>query len=153
MIAELALALAGFGGVAAAFGGSNRSYAPAEITRLQSLFSHAFVALLISSLAITLPSFGLESESAYLWSSRVGALIQIPLSGNFVIRAYRLAADPTASTSWSVFGLIVGFLVAIPLLFCASLVLGSSLGFLLAALFVQILFGLWAFTRVLTRRN
>jgi hypothetical protein len=153
LIAELALALAGFGGVAAAFGGSNRSYAPAEIVRLQALFSHAFLALLVSSLTISLFSFGMGPASVYWWSSAAGALGEIPVAGYIIFRAYRLAADPTASTSWSVLGLITSFNILISLLLVASIVMGGSQGFLVSSLFVQLLFGLWAFTRVLTHQN
>ena len=139
--------------MAAAFGGRDRSYSPAEIVRLQSLFSHAFLALLLSSLAISLFSFGMGSGSVYWWSSAVGALGEIPLTVYIIIRAYRLAADPTASTSWSVFALIAGFTIPIPLLLVASIVMRGSQGFLVSSLFVQLLFGLWAFTRVLTHQN
>ena len=92
LIAELALALAGFGGVAAAFGGRDRSYAPVEISRLRVLFSHAFLALSTSLFAIGL-LFSRSVEIACLWASIAGVLSQTPTSAYFIHRVYGHTAN------------------------------------------------------------
>jgi hypothetical protein len=153
LIAELSISLAGFGGVAAAFGGSNRVYAPAEASRLKALFSHAFLAFTASLLAISLGSFGFDARSCYLWANVFALIGQIPATGFFVVSAYRFAADPDAMTTWPVFFLIAGMTIPAALLLAGGVILGGSLGFLVSGLSVQLTFGLWAFTRVLTHRN
>lgn len=152
LIAELALALSGFAGVATAFGGRDRSYLPIEMARLQSLFVHSFMALAISLLAISLLSFELDPKTGYFWSSCVGALGQAPTAGYFVRRAYGFASDPTASTGWWGFWLTACGTILSALLFGTSVALGGSPGVLISALSVQLLFGLWVFMRLLVHR-
>jgi len=153
LIAELALGLAGFAGVAAAFGGRDRIYAPVEITRLRSLFVHASLALAVSLFAISLIAFDLDPSTSCYWPSAFGALGQALAAGYFISRAYGFAADPNATTRWWAFGATAGFTGLSLLLFVASLAMGGHPGPLVSALSVQLLFGLWVFTRVLIHRN
>lgn len=153
LIAELALALAGFAGVAAAFGGRDRSYAPVEVSRLQSLFAHAFLALALSLIAISLLSFDLGSKSSCFWASVTGAVGQALVAGYFIPRAYRYASDPSASPGWWGFGVSTGSMGLSLALLSTSVASGGSMGLLVSALSVQLLFGLWVFTRLLIYRN
>ncbi len=152
LIAELALALAGFGGVAAAFGGRDRSYAPVEITRLRVLFSHAFLALSTSLFAIGL-LFATTTEAACRWASVVGVLSQTPTSAYFLRLVYKHTANQDTTPGWRGFLFSLGAMVAIPLLFGASIAWGGSSPLLVFALSMQLLYGVWIFMRLLIHRN
>jgi len=101
LIAKLSLALAGFGGVAAAFGGRDRSYAPVEMTRLRILFSRAFLALSTSLFAIGL-LFAPTTEMACRWASVTGMLSETPTSAYFLRLVYQHTAnrDTTPGLAW-----------------------------------------------------
>ncbi len=124
LIAELALALAGFGGVAAAFGGRDRSYAPVEMTRIRVLFSHAFLALSTSLLAIGL-LFTTTTEAACRWASVAGLLSQTPTSAYLLRLVYRHTANQDTTPGWHGFLFSLASMVAIPLLFGASIASGG----------------------------
>jgi hypothetical protein len=152
LIAELALALAGFGGVAAAFGGRDRSYAPVEISRLRVLFSHAFLALSTSLFAIGL-LFATTTETACRFASVAGLLTQTPTSAYFLRLVYRHTANQETTPGWWGFVFSFAVLIAIPLLFGASISWGGSSVLLVFALSTQLLYGLWIFMRLLIHRN
>jgi hypothetical protein len=152
LIAELALALAGFGGVAAAFGGRDRSYAPVEKDRLRVLFSHAFLALATSLFAIGL-LFETTIETACLWASVVGVLTQTPTSAYFLRLIYKHTANQETTPGWRGFFFSLAAMVAIPLLFGASVATGGRSTPLVFALSTQVLYGLWIFMRLLIHRN
>jgi hypothetical protein len=152
LTAEVAIGLAGFAGVATAFGGRDRAYEKIEIARLRSLFSHAFLALAISLLVISLRSFGLDETDSYFWSSSLGALIQAPLTCYFSVFVWRFAIEPTASTSWGGVAITICSTSACFLLLSAIAIQGGSLGLLVSGLSTQLLFGLWVFTRLLIHR-
>ena len=152
LIAELALALAGFGGVAAAFGGRDRSYAPVEISRLRVLFSHAFLALAISLFAIGL-LYATTAETACRIASVAGVLSQTPTSAYFLRLVYRHTANQETTPGWVGFIFSLAAMVAIPLLFATSIALGGSSEYLIFALSTQVLYGLWIFMRLLIHRN
>jgi hypothetical protein len=152
LIAELALALAGFGGVVAAFGGRDRSYAPVEITRLRVLFSHAFLALSISLFAIGL-LYATTAETAFRWASVAGVLSQTPTSAYFLRLVYRHTANQETTPGWRGFIFSLAAMVAIPLLFATSIASGGSSALLVFALSTQLLYGLWIFMRLLIHRN
>ena len=153
LIAELALGLAGFSGVAAAFGGRDRSYAPVEADRLRSLFAHALLTLAICLLAISLLSFELDLKRSIFWSSAAGALGQLVANGFFIPRAFRYASDPSATPGWWGFGVSSSSMMLSLVLLGTSAASGGSIGLLVSALSLQLLFGLWVFTRLLIYRN
>ena len=152
LIAELSLALAGFAGVAAAFGGRDRSYAPVEISRLRVLFSHAFLALSTSLFAIGL-LFATTAETACRWASVVGVLSQTPTSAYFLGLVYKHTANQDTTPGWLGFVFSLAAMVAIPLLFGTSVALGGDSALLVFALSTQLLYGLWIFMRLLIHRN
>jgi hypothetical protein len=125
LIAELALALAGFAGVAAAFGGRDRSYAPVELTRLRVLFSHAFLALSTSLFAIGL-LFATTTETACRWASVAGMLSQTPTSAYFLRLVYKHTANQDTTPGWRGFVFSLAAIIAIPLLFGTSIASGAA---------------------------
>jgi hypothetical protein len=152
LIAELSLGLAGFAGVAAAFGGRDRSYAPVEISRLRVLFTHAFLALATSLFAIGL-LFATNTETACLWASVAGVLSQTPTSAYFVHVVYKHTANKETTPGWRAFFFSATAMLAMPLLFATSIAMGGSSALLIFALSTQLLYGLWIFMRLLIHRN
>jgi hypothetical protein len=52
LFAELSLALAGFTGVAASFGGRDRDFRPIEVSRIAGVFSFAGISLIDAPLVV-----------------------------------------------------------------------------------------------------
>jgi hypothetical protein len=78
---------------------------------------------------------------------------EVPAAVYFSRRAYEYLADPQATTGWLAFlGTAVPAWLAAAF-FAAGLIAGGSIGFLVAGLSFQLMFGLWLFTRILTQRN
>ena len=153
LVAELALGLAGFAGVAAAFGGKDRSYAPVEIFRLMSLFIVAFLALALSLVTISLLALGFAHSDAYRFASIAGAITQGPAAAFFIYRVFVALRDPDSVTGpGAVAATVFGSSLSLGL-FVASALSPETPGFLALALSVQLLFGLWLFTRILLHRN
>ena len=78
---------------------------------------------------------------------------EAPAAVYFSSRAYRYMRDPETTTGWLAF-----LLTAVPAWLAAGLMFsaltsGGSMGLLVAGLSVQLMFGLWLFTRILTQRN
>jgi hypothetical protein len=153
LIAELALGLAGFTGVAGTFGGRDRDYSPADQARIESIFMLTGSVLAGSLASLTLLSAGFPNAASYGWASLIaGAICFRPLY-IALTRGVSLAKDPEMSTS--------------SLIVIASLVIIlSSLGFnignfllwknawpLLAASSLQLAWALFLFARILTQRN
>jgi hypothetical protein len=123
-----------------------------EIARLRSLFAHAFLVLGISLLAIALLSDGVDLTTSVFWSSVAGALGQTPTMAYFVRLAYTFALDREATTGWWGFTVVVTSTNLSLLLYLASILQGGRLALLVGALAVQLLFGLWVFTRLMVHR-
>ena len=87
------MGLAGFAGVAAAFGGRDRSYNPVERLRLGALFGIAAIPLGGSLLAISLMSAGLTAQFSYLCVSSVGLLSFIEENYGVSIREVALVGS------------------------------------------------------------
>jgi hypothetical protein len=120
---------------------------------MRALFAHAALVLAGSMLGTSLLWFGLPLDAACFWASALGLLGEVPAAFYFSRRAHSYFVDPEASTGWS--GLLA---TAVPTwlaaaFFAAGLLGGGSMGFLVAGLSFQLLFGLWLFTRILTQRN
>ena len=147
------MAVVGFAGVAAAFGGRERAYLPIEKDRLRGLFAFSFTALATSLLAISLPSFAVAAESAPFWSSVVGAALWIPTAGYFVHVAARNLSDPESSTDSGAFFIVVIGGAVPAVLHSVSIGSGGHSGLLALALSAQVLFAVWVFMRVLIHRT
>ena len=98
LLAELALALAGFTGVAGAFGGRDRSYSSGDLIRIESIFLSAGSVLLGTLCALTLCGAGFSDAAAYEWSSLVAASMLSPFFYRLTPRAIKLARDTAATT-------------------------------------------------------
>jgi hypothetical protein len=153
LLAELALALAGFTGVAGAFGGRDRSYSSGDLIRMESIFLSAGSVLLGTLCALTLCGAGFSDAVAYEWSSLVAASMLSPFFFRLTPRAIKLAADTAATTSSSVVAL-----GSVQTLASVSILVGNFIAWgaawpLLTASTLQIAWGLFLFARIMTHRN
>ena len=149
---ELALALAGFAGIAATFGGKNRTYDPAEKERLIGLFVISASTIAISVLTIALFSAGLIAATVYFWASCFALLTQIRMVLLFS-KVIRFISDPSASTTLKVTVFLFTPIVTSWVLFIGNVIVWQQEWPLIVALTLQLLGGLFLFLRLLTTRN
>ena len=152
LLSELALGLAGFGGVAAAFGGRERAFQATELIRLRAVFFGGGV-VLGGALAIeTLLAIEPLAGSAIRVAGTLSLLAQLLTAATNLRSAYRVASDPDSSSErWALHLSSAYTLVAI-ILYIVCIVTGQPWAFIGAST-IQLLFSLWMFTRILTRPN
>ncbi len=153
LIAELALALAGFSGVASAFGGRDRSYQPVERQRLVSLFAAAGIALAGAASVDTMASAGLPSQQVFTIASALVFILTAVTLLPYLRKGMRFVRDPNSSTTPWVLAVSFGIILAVLALSAANVALGGRAWPLIGGLYLLLLYGLWMFTRILTLRN
>lgn len=153
LIAELSIGLAGFSGVAAAFGGRERVFQPVERIRLTAVFVQAG-SVFASCLAIyAVAAAGFSQASQFQVAGSIGVVVQVWMLAVPVIQAVRAAQDSSSTASPGIVALSA-LLIAISLgLHGFCVFQGGSPGPLVGALSIQLLLGFWQFTRLLTRPN
>jgi hypothetical protein len=152
-LAELALGLAGFTGVAGAFAGRERAYSEADRARLLSIFLCSGSVLAGSLGAWTLTAAGWSEATAFRWSSLAAASVLVFSFVKVFPQVVALARDPHASTS--TFIALVGTLLfaASICFYAANFILWGEAWPLLAGSSVLLGWGLFLFARILTHRN
>ena len=153
LFAELSLGLAGFAGVAAAFGGRQRSHGPGDENRLFGLFVSAGVTLAGCMAILTLIATDMSPHHIFLLVSAVLFAINGVVMLMRVPNNYRLAHASDASIEPWAAHLASFHFSALLLLYGGNLWLGGRAWPLIAGFSLQLLFGLWLFTRLLTRSN
>jgi hypothetical protein len=151
LLAELGLGLAGFAGVAAAFGGRARAYDKVDLNRLMVLFVCAGSVVAGSLAVITLAALGFERATIFLTVSSIIALIVGAAALPLFRTGYRNTRErPDAAPP---FALIIAaiYLVAFESLLVLNVLEGGKGGLLLAAFVLTLIYGLWIFVRLLTR--
>ncbi len=148
----MALALGGFTGVAAAFGGRDRAFTLAERTRLLAIFVAAGAVLAGSLCVLVAPSTGATEGFTYAAASLLGAAVLLPYF-RVIPRAYSLALDPAVTTSFGVLGVAASQLAVCVALLGGNLVWWREPWPLLIAFSIQLLWGLYLFARILGQRN
>ncbi len=88
-----------------------------------------------------------------MWVSSTGLLAFITVGIVFLPRSFRFVADADASTEPWAAALATGFVAGNLLLFTGNLFLGGKAWPLISAFSAQLLYSLWMFFRILTRRN
>ena len=152
LIAELAIALAGFAGVAAAFAGRERAFEPTERIRLLALFLNSGTILTGCGGVFILTLAGASPDVTF----RVAGLAPSFLFGIpgvvWGIRAYQAARDPgSTSELWALHLNSVYVFVVVSC--CAGTALTGPAYLLATAFWIQLVYSLWMFWRLLTRRN
>ena len=153
LIAELSIGLAGFSGVAAAFGGRERAYRPTERIRLTAVFVEAGGTLAGCLAIYATAAAGLAPASQYQAAGSLCAAIQAWMLAGPVVRGFREARSEESTASVGAVGLSAGLIVVSLALYGVSVLGGGLAGPLVSGMAVQLLLGLWMFTRLLTRPN
>jgi hypothetical protein len=152
LLAELAMALAGFSGVAAAFSGRDRSYQSTEFIRLLSLFFSSGVVFAGSGAVYVLLLSGFPSDLVFRIVSLFATLAYGSFGIPWTIRAYRAAREPgSTSENWALH-LTSVYLILVVALMGSNVFLGQPY-LLLGAFWILLTYGLWMFSRLLTRAN
>lgn len=153
LYAELALALAGFAGVASAFAGRERRFRPVERLRLVGVVSLS-ASTFAGCLGHTVATIAGLTEH---YASSIAALANLALLAPLVIRAlpelWRRAKDADAQVdNYSL--LLVNSLFLCEIVLLAYTLSGFGGGWQLVLAFsLQLLHGLWLFYLLLTREN
>ncbi len=153
LLAELAIAVAGFAGVAVALGGRDRSFGPMELLRLSSLFQYsalvlagcfglfALVAAEIGSVAaIRVVSFGEAIGFAAFTAATAPGALRL------------LRSDQSSSGPWGGYLVVGAYGVNILICLVNGLVVAREWP-LIVVFSITILLSLWLFHRLLTRTS
>jgi len=151
LLAELGLGLAGFAGVAAAFGGRARSYDKVDLNRLMVLFACAGSVVAGSLAVITLGALGLEAATIFVTVSSVLALIVGAAAFPLFRTAYRNTRERPDAAPLYVLIIAAIFVVTFESLLVLNILQGGKAGLLLAAFALSLIYGLWVFIRLMTR--
>jgi hypothetical protein len=153
LLAELSLALGGFSGVAASFGGRDRTYRPIEIARLTGVFSYAGMSLVGALLAISLTHAGIAASDTYAAAALTCCLMVLWYLATQVPPVFRLyrAGESTTSGPYMVFSF--SYMFALVFLFLWSALYEREAWPLIVGISTQLVYGLWIFARLLLRAN
>ncbi len=151
MLAELALGLAGFTGVAAAFGGSDRAYSSPDRFRLLAIFLSAGCVLVGSLFTLTLAAAGWSPGQSYRWGGLSAAVILMPFFYQVLPRTYAFARDPNVVTSISIFAFVAAQVIVSVLLLAGNFFVWREAWPLFGAFSIQLALGLFLFARLLLR--
>jgi hypothetical protein len=153
LFAELALGLCGFTGIAATFGGRERSYSVLDKIRIEGIFTLAGSVMLGSISVLTVSVLGTSSATVFGWASLIAASVLCrPVYTTFT-RAIPLARDPESSSSLPIALVAVTTSWSCFLIHLANLALWREAFPLLLAFSLQLAWALFLFARMLTQRN
>ena len=152
LLAELAIAVAGFAGVSAAFAGRDRSYRPFERTRLLALFINSGAILSGCGVVHTLLLAGTAPNTAFRLASLATALVLIGPSVPSMLGIYRAAQEPDSRAERWAINMTIGYLVLSFVLLGVNVWMGTAY-LLVGTLWLLLAYGLWMFWRLLTRAN
>jgi hypothetical protein len=152
--AELAIGLAGFTGVASAFGGRDREYATTERVRLDGILLMTGSVLMGSLCVLTLTGAGTSASATYAWASAVsGALQALHLSPRRAYRSYSLVTSSESSTSGWIYWQAIILIATCVFVFAGNIFIWREAWPLYAAFSLQLGWALFLFWRFLTHRN
>jgi len=153
LFAELALGLCGFTGVAATFGGRDRSYSVLDKVRIEGIFTQAGSVMLGSLAVLTVSVSASSSATAFGWGSLVAAMVLCrPVYTVFTI-AIPLGRDPESSSSLFIAVVALTIISTCFLIHVANFALWRGAFPLLLAFSLQLAWSLFLFARILTQRN
>ena len=152
LIAELGVAMAGFGGVAIAVGGHAREYAPTERLRIQTFFGLAALCVAASLLCIVLLVAEISESTTWRAASIFLTAAGGGLLASLLPRTFRSVRNPEASTGtrWA------AFVSTVPLAVISAAAINVFLAtawLALAVLCLILLLSMTVFFRFLMSRN
>ena len=153
LLSELAIAMMGFAGVAAAFAGRERTYAPVEEQRLRGLFQMGGI-VLVGSLAVpSLSGAGMANSAIFRIVGLAMAVCVLALAIAEMPRNVRAMRDPETTTEAWIPGINAAMLSVTVLLFATDALWIGEAWPLLSGFSLLLIHGVWIFFRLLTRRN
>ena len=153
LLAELAIAVAGFAGVASAFGGRDRAFGPAELVRLTALFQYSTLVLAGCFSLASLASAGVGARTGLALVSFAEGVALLALAAFALPGAFRIAqSEESTIGGWRLAFVVSGYVVAIPLCLANALLMQREWP-LIVVFSILILQSLWFFFRLLTLRH
>lgn len=153
LYAELALGLAGFVGVVSAFAGRDREFRPTERVRFLSVVLSSATILTGCFAFFTSSSAGLALRSSYALAGAASLVVWLSGGLPVFVRSWRRRNDADSSTEmWSLY-VSLSTLTSLGLLYGGAVFTRGGLPLLVAGFSLNLLHGLWMFTRLLTRPN
>ena len=153
LFVEVAIAVAGFAGVATVFGGQNRSFQAAENLRLRALFQNSALVLIGCMSLLALDAAEVEHRWNVVAVSLLVVSIYLVTFLDVPLKSIKLRTSNDSSVT--VFSLSIAvspFVVGVPLLLGNALYLRQEWP-LIVVFTHYILMSLWVFYRLLTNRN
>lgn len=153
LYSELAVAIAGFAGVASAFAGRDRRFRPTELVRLHGVLLNSSTVLAGCLAFYCASAMDLGSDAITRAAGAVSLVFSLPLPLVLVPRGWRYSRDPDSTTEPWVLYVIVVYGATIFGLYAGATLLADAAVLLVIGFSLQLLFGLWMFARLLTRPN
>jgi len=153
LYAELAIALAGFTGVAAAFAGRERAFRPTELTRLHGILGNS-AGVLAGCLAFySTRGLQLSEQASQSAVALASLLVAIVLLAVVIPNAWQHQRDPDSTAETWALAMVTTTMAALAVEYVLAATPWVSAGLIVVAFSVQLLLGLWLFVRLLTRPN
>ena len=153
LLSEVAIAVAGFAGVASAFGGRDRSFGPIDLLRLTALFQYSGVVLGGCFALFTFEATGLGPSISFGVVSLAAAILYGLLAFSTLPRAYRLATSEETSTSpGRIYFIAATHFIFVPILTFNAVVLSREWP-IIVVFSSSLLIALWLFHGLLTRKG
>lgn len=153
ILAEIAIAIAGFAGVASVFGGREKKYREAELLRIRGLFELSALVLIGCFGISVVQAAGMSKQLAISFVSLVLivaygiVVLDVPLKATKLYRKQESTVTLGALvTAFSV------YVIGLPLLVANMLVLRQEWPLILV-MSLSILQSIWSFYRLVTREN
>ena len=151
LLAELSLALAGFSGVAASFGGRGRDFREIERSRLTAILQFSAISLAAALMVICLPHAGLEASDVYASAGLVSGVSMSLVAWRQYPLVFRLARSGESSTSNFFLATTALYLLLLLLLYIWTAFFDPSPWPLMIGISLQLMYGVWCFARLLLR--
>ena len=151
LFAELSLALAGFTGVAASFGGRDREFRPIEVSRIAGIFWFAGISLVDALIVISLAYAEVPDTQATSVASFVAGLLVLALVSFIFPPVVRLYRAGESTTSGSYLASASCFMASLFVLYMWATFFSREPWPLVVGISVQLVWGLWIFSRLLLR--
>jgi len=153
LYAELAIAIAGFSGVASAFAGRDREFRPTERIRLMAVLSNS-AGVFAGCLAFySAAACGLSVDGALRVSGAVSLVFALVIVAILIPGGWRGLNAPGSTTELWVMWVVTAIAAVFVALYAAAAFLQIGPAPLVIAFSIQMLFALWMFVRLLVRPN
>lgn len=153
LLAEIAIAVAGFAGVATVFGGREKQFRDAELLRVRGLFQLSALVLVGCFGIASIQAAGLPSEQTIAFVSMILIVAYGLVAIDTPLKAIRLYREK--ETTVTLGALIVAcslYVFGLPLLIANALLLRQEWP-LIVLFSLSILTSIWSFYRLVTRVN